>query len=245
MGVCQINHVQASSLVLHLEKAGLTPEDAAGIIEERSKSRAKAMVEVVKPQFVTPLHDDEVPEPLTKYLEPWHRMAFDEFDRYCGPVAYRVKAGCRLAEDCPGLGPCHKDWAYLAEPSWAWKNDEPTKDGIVFFIPRIVPWSTSKTADAQMALLGNLRTKHGLPSHHLASFGSAALDAALILAHHKRTDDRIPENQLWVRTDTFLAGGSRLGLGRFDECGLGCAGWDWDGVRLDCLGCFALGVEVR
>lgn len=245
MGVCRITHPQASQVVTHLEQAGLTPELAAQVVESKGNRLAKAMVEVVGPRFVTPLHDDEVPEQFAKYLDPWHRMGFDDFGRYRGPVVCRVAANCRLAEDCPRLGPCQKDWTYLAESNWARGNDEPTKEAIVFFIPRIVPGSLAKSVDKQMDILEELRQKHGLPSHHLTSFGDASLDAALVFAHYKRTGERIPEKRLWVRTRSYLADCSRLILGGFDERGLVCHECYYEDDRFDDLGCFALGVEGR
>jgi hypothetical protein len=88
-----------------------------------------------------------------------------------------------------------------------------------------------------------LRQRFSLPEHHLTSFGSASLDSGLILAHFKRTGDRVPLNGDWARTDSFLSDGDRLSLGDFDALGLNCDSLRWDGHRGPDSSCFPLGVE--
>lgn len=154
---------------------------------------------------------------------------------YSGPVCWRVKAGFTLKHHAPKAGPCHRGFSHLQD----WKFlDEPTKDGIVFWIPRLLEGSTAKNVDEQTALLADTRKRYELPNHHLTSYGSAALLTGLILAHFKASGERVPLNQLWTRTDTRSAGGGRLCLGNFSEDGLDCGDY-WG----DTLGCFPLGVE--
>ena len=104
---------------------------------------------------------------------------------------------------------------------------------------------TSENSKEQAETLAKLREQYQLPANHLASFGSAALLAGLILANFKRKGERAPLNRCWARTDTFFAGGNRLILGDFDEFGLYCDYyWDWDGRHDDDFGVFPLGVET-
>lgn len=188
-------------------------------------------------EFVTPL--TVVPKKLQATHKKWQKLA-KSWD-YSGPVAWRVKAGFTLKKHAPLVGPCYERFAYLQD--WQFE-DEPTTDSIVFWIPRLVPESTSKNVDEQRELLSALRTRLELPEHHLNGFGSVALVAGLILAHFKRVGETVPLDRLWVRTDTRDSGGYRLNLGYFDGCGLYCNGWVFGGRRGDGLGAFALGVEL-
>lgn len=159
---------------------------------------------------------------------------------YTGPVCWQVKAGFTMKEHAPKAGPCYEGFQYLQ--NWYFP-DEPTKDGIVFWIPRFLEESTGKNVDEQMTLLTDTRIRFGLPDHHLTSYGQASLLAGLILAHFKATGERIPQDQLWIRTDTRYADGYRLNLGRFVGRGLGCGHWECGGGGDDDLGCFPLGVD--
>ncbi|MDD2758471.1 MAG: hypothetical protein PHD72_03830 [Patescibacteria group bacterium] len=198
--------------------------------EKRRKGREKK-------EFVISLADEEVPIAFIEARSKWRKLACDL--GYTGPVLWAVKAGFTLKSHAPLAGPCYEKFSYLQDREL--KNDEPTVDCLVFFIPRMV--ATKKNAEEQMLALAELREKYGLPVSHCASFGSAALVSGLILAHFKRTGERAPLNTDWVRTDTRHSGGDRLGLGDFGETGLGCDG-DWDGSRDDNLGVFPLGVEL-
>jgi len=193
-----------------------------------------------QPEYVTPILDADVPERYRATLAKYRKLATDHGVLVTTAVAYRVRAGFTLKQHAPKTGPCEQNFAYLQD--WRLRNDEPTKDSVVFWIPRILPGSTAKTADEQMNLLADLRRKHDLPATHLASFGSAALLAGLVLAHFKITGERVPLDCYWTRTDTLHADGRRLNLGFFAAHGLRCARYDWDDDRRDGLGCFALGV---
>jgi len=188
--------------------------------------------------FIAPISDKDLPENLVEIVAKWRRLAADL--GYAGPVAWKVRAGFTLKQGAPKAGPCCGNFAHLQD--WNLQNDEPTKDGIVFWIPRLLPGSVLKTADEQKSLLAELRQRYDLPATHLTSFGSAALLAGLILAHFKITGERVPLDRYWTRTDTLDAGGRRLGLGSFGGQGLGCDDYYWGDYRDAHLGCFALGV---
>jgi hypothetical protein len=181
-------------------------------------------------------YDQEAAEAL---VAKWHKLAA-ELD-YIGSVAWRVKAGFTLKEHAPKAGPCYNNFGYLR--GWELKNDEPTQESLVFFIPSLVAGSKSKNVKEQMALLSDLRQRFNLPAHHLASFGSATLLAGFILEYFKRVDYRIPFSD-WTRTDTLHSDGRRLNL-NWHGGELDCGDWGWgDGYCSSSLGCFALGVEV-
>lgn len=192
--------------------------------------------------FVTPLDDNGLPEHHRETCTTWRKIAAAL--GYTGHVAWQVRAGFTLKQHAPMSGACYQSWKYLKE--WNLQNDQPTKDSIVFWIPRLVPESTSKDVTSQLNLLAALRTEYALPAHHCTSFGSAALLSALILAHFKCTDERVPQEKRWTRTDTFHVNGDRLDLGDFNKMDLYCCRWDWgdEGSHGDGgFGCFLLGVE--
>lgn len=189
--------------------------------------------------FFTSINDPDVQARFAATVAKWRKLASDL--GYDGPVAWRVKAGFTLKQHAPEAGPCYKKWAYLQD--WNLRNDEPTTNSLVFFIPRLV--GTSENAKEQIETLVKLRKQYQLPANHLTSFGSAALLAGLILANFKRKGERVPFNRCWARTDTIDTGGYRLNLGSFDETGLYCFDfWDWDVRRDGSIGVFPLGVEA-
>lgn len=142
--------------------------------------------------------------------------------------------------DAPKFGPCYKDFEYMKD--WGVPKEQ-TSHSLTFMVPRLVPDCFTKNVEKQLERLAELGQKYGLPKHHLARYGSVALLANLILSHHKHTDERIPLDCNWTRTDTQLLSGYRLLLGGFDVRGLCCVCWSWGDERCSSLGCFALGVE--
>ncbi|MBU0731903.1 hypothetical protein KKC88_03430 [Patescibacteria group bacterium] len=223
--------------------SGLSREELLVLIDHPKEFRQFATGLVQKQAegvFVEHIHDKDVPERLQETAHKWRRLAAEW--GYTGPVAWRVKAGFTLKQHASQTGPCREDFQYLQD----WKfEDEPTPEAICFWIPRLVPQSTSKNVDEQMELLTGLREQYNLPDHHLANFGSAALQAALILSEFKRSGDRVPQDCLWTRTDALDADGLRLRLGFFDEFGLSCGHWVWHDCPGGLLGCFALGVDLE
>lgn len=203
------------------------------------KSFQKQEAALTNDDFVVSLSDVAVPENLKPLAAKWRNLA--KYLGYDGPTARRVRSGFTLKKHAPNAGPCYQQFLYLQD--WNF-TDEPTKDAIVFWVPRLVPESTSKTASEQMALLADLRREFGLPKTHLVSFGSTALLAGLIFAHYKATGERVPLDRYWIRTDICRSDGRRLDLGCFDEFGLDCGDWRWHVGRYPIIGVFAVGVEL-
>ncbi|MDD2758469.1 MAG: hypothetical protein PHD72_03820 [Patescibacteria group bacterium] len=219
---------------------GLSDEEQSVLVEKGKEFKefvAGLVRAAVENTFFTHVDDKDAPAHLVGAVAKWRKLASDL--GYTGPVLWAVKAGFTLKLHAPLAGPCYEKFSYLQD--WELKNDEPTVDCLVFFIPRMV--ATKKNAEEQMQALVELREKYGLPASHCASFGSAALVAGLIMAHFKRTGERAPLNTDWVRTDTRYSVGSRLHLGGFDEAGLHCY-VTWDDHRYGSLGVFPLGVEL-
>ena len=140
----------------------------------------------------------------------------------------------------PKFGPCYKDFEYMKD--WG-VPEEKTSHSLAFIAPRLVPDSFNENVEEQLERLAELDRKYGLPKHHLANFGPAPLLTNIILSHYNHSNERIPLNRNWTRTDTCLSSGYRLSLGRFDSDGLYCGSWRWGAEPGSYLGCFALGVE--
>lgn len=138
---------------------------------------------------------------------------------------YQVAAGFTVKK-APEMGYCYEDFKYLQ--SWNFE-DEPTKDCVVFWIPKIQ--GLDKPFSGQEKIL----------SEYDCKFESASLQIGLLLAHFQRTNERLPENYNYVRTSTFHVDGRRLLAGSFNESGLYCHCWD-EGAG-GYVGFFLLGVE--
>ena len=221
---------------------GLSDEEQVAIVESRGALKAfaaKLVVEKRSKIYIVHLDDQDVSEKFQPLVPKYRQLAMEL--GYSGPIAWQVRAGFTLKTHASQAGPCYKKFQYLQD--WNLKNDEPTKDSLVFWIPRLLMGSKGKSVNGQMKLLAETRSRLELPEHHLKSFGSAGDLSGLIFAPFKRTGERVPLNGDWTRTDTFHADGDRLGLGDFDRAGLHCHGWHWDEDGNDSLGCFPLGVE--
>jgi len=216
---------------------GMTPDQMKQAILELSSSNPD-----VQPSsdYFLPFADKDIPEPHQPTLAKYRAEARQQKVPDSVPLCYRVSAGFTLKEHAPQAGPCYQNFEYLQD--WSFQ-DQPTRDSLVFWIPRIVPRSVKKNVSEQMEHLAKLRAKMELPAHHLDSFGNVAVVSGLVLAHFKATGERVPLDNYWVRTDTCLAGGRRLGLGWLEDS-LGCGRWGWGDERYDDLGAFALGVEA-
>ena len=223
---------------------GLSEDEQLALVdcpEELKKFVGDLVLQIVQNTFFVPLSDNEVLEKLSETTLNWRKLAVEL--AYTGPVVWKVKEGFTLKAHAPKAGPCYENFQYLLD--WDIQNDEPTKDSLAFWVPRLVTGSKSNNVEGQIAILAELRQRFGLPDHHLSSFGSASLDSGLILAHFKRTGERTPLNGEWVRTNSLRAGGSRLDLGVFGADGLNCSDWRWLGDGRDpSFGCFPLGVEL-
>lgn len=181
-------------------------------------------------QYFTSIKDSQVPAKYSADLKHFRDYATKIGVDEKIPVCYKVKAGFTLKRHAPKSGNCYENFKYLQD--WDFE-DKPTEESCVFWIPKILPNSFSKTADEQRQLLKN----NGFDE----LFGEASLLAGLILHHFEKTKERIPE--MYVRTDSRLRdSGRRLFLGSFDRGGLGCDYWGWAGAY-SYLGCFTLGVK--
>jgi|GEM_PF-3521032 len=195
---------------------------------------------LVEPEYFTPVSDADVPKRYAATLTKYRKLATEHDVPTTSAVCYRVRAGFALKTHASQAGPCQEDFQNLQN----WKfTDEPTKDCLAFWVPRILNGSTSKTVNQQTELLANLQAELDLSAHHMNGFGQVGLVAGLILAHFRATGERTPLNRHLVRTDTRSADSYRLNLGRFDGTGLCCSFWDSDGDALGNVGVFALGVE--
>jgi hypothetical protein len=217
----------------------LVATDNPGMVK---KFLGSIVAERVQNTFVRPLSDSEVASAYPQFadaLASWRKLAV-AMD-YRGPVSWLFKKGFTLKQHAPLAGPCCAKLNYLQD--WNLRNDEPTKDSIVFWVPRLAEDSTNKWLKQMEAHRAELRQKYELPASHCDRFGSIALLFALILAHFKRTGERVPLGRFDAASDTLRAGdGYRLSAGGFDESGLSCCEWRDDyGEAL--LGFFLLGVE--
>lgn len=182
--------------------------------------------------YFTPL--TKVSKKLKTTHKKWKALA-KEWD-YKGPVAWQVRAGFTLKEHAPLFGPCWNDFKYLQ--NWNFP-DEPTKDCIVFWIPRLVPESTNKTWSEQQQLVSDLGKKTKLDM----AIGDVTLLSGLILTNYHETQEQVPFNEDWIRTETCRADGDRLDL-RWREGQLYCDDWGWGEGRRGGIGVFALGVAL-
>jgi hypothetical protein len=251
----------------------LTDEEQHAIVEEPELFKqfaAKLVADLAANTYVVALSDSEAVDLLAKnrgynfadyydqlllekYLKrlreearilvaKWRKLASDL--GYTGPVAWQVRAGFTLKQHAPQAGPCYDQFDYLQD--WEFKNDEPTADLIVFWVPRLLEGSVSKDVEEQKVLMKDVRARYELPEHHMSSFGSAALIAGLILAHFKRTGERTPLRTYYVRTDTDHKDRGVV-LGGFDSAGIRCDHWRCVEEADDAdeeVGFFPLGVEL-
>lgn len=187
-----------------------------------------------------PLQDAELPEQFRGLVAPYRILLAEHKCPEAWPVAYRVPPAFTLKRHAPRVGPCVEDWQYLQD--WTLQNDELTKSGIAFWIPRLLNGSTNKTVSDQLVHLAETRTRLVLPAHHLSRFGSTALLSGLVLGHFRRTGERVPLNGLVARSDTLHADGFRLSLRWFVDA-LSCGSCWFDGEASGDLGCFPLGFE--
>lgn len=199
----------------------------------------QVLLEEAKNTYVVPLDDKDVPKQLDRSCSKWRKFAAD--CGYYGPVVWKVRAGFTLKNHAPLAGPCFLNLDYIQD--WELRNDEPTKDGYVFWVPRIVEGSTEQSVSNMETIRAKHRDLYELPESHAVSFGSVGLLFALILAHFKRTGERVPLRFWGAASDSFDEGsGVRLAVGSFDEDGLRTES-DWDEDDSGFVGFFMLGVE--
>ncbi|OGH83984.1 MAG: hypothetical protein A2261_03455 [Candidatus Magasanikbacteria bacterium RIFOXYA2_FULL_44_8] len=222
--------------------SGLTDDELRALTEKPEwlkKFAGDLLADAIANTFVIPLGDAEVDEQFGDAVAKWRKYAATM--AYTGPVAWQVKEGFTLKTHASKAGPTCENLNYLQ--NWNLKNDEPTQESVVFWVPRLAEKSLGKSVSEMEKLRAELRQAHNLPVAHCDRFGSVALLFALILAHFKRTGERVPLKSLCVASDTLRADGHRLYAGGFDEAGLRCDDWWSDHGSAD-VGFFLLGVEA-
>lgn len=237
----KVMNTKASYVSVAAALATLSDDELSAIAEDPQDFKEYAAARVAKiaaNTFVVSLGDNEVPEQYREAAAKWRKYAASV--GYTGPVAWQVKEGFTLKSNAPKAGPCYDNFAYLQD--WELRNDEATVASVVFWVPVLAENSTGLSVAKMEERRAELRQNHGLPENHCASFGSAALLCALILAHFKRTGKRVPLNCNYAASDTLCAVGFRLLPGNFGEDGLDCSYWDEDSVGV--VGFFLLGVEA-
>lgn len=220
----------------------LNDAELAALVNNPKKLKelaAKLVSDDVANTFFVPIADKDLPAKFKEITVKWRRLASDL--GYTGPIVWRVREGFTLKDHAPKAGPCHEAFEYIKD--WKFQNDEPTKSAIVFWIPRLLENSKSKTVEEQSVLLAETCKRYSLSEHHMFSFGSATMLSGLILAHFKRTGEKAPLNCERARTDTLHKDGNRLNV-NFGAGGLDCDLYNWDGGCGDNLGAFPLGVEL-
>jgi len=230
----------ASSLLAAL--GILTDEEMTALTNAPGKVKeflAALVQEEIANTFAVPLSDAEMMDQFPQFadrLAPWRKLA--ALMGYTGPVVWLVKQGFTLKKHAPLVGPCYENLQYLQ--GWNF-SDDPTDDCLVFWVPRLADNSTGKNIKAMEAHRAELKKRYELPEGHATSFGNIELQFALILAHFKRTGERVPLNFRYAASDTLHAGGHRLIAGSFFDFGLDCDIWDENGYGF--IGFFLLGVE--
>ncbi len=220
--------------------------NSAKVVKPKTSSKAKKANDGT---FVIPLDDDRAVQFLVdrkgytevdarSKVKAW-REAATKMD-YRGPICWLVKAGFTIKGDAPKAGPCYDNLSYMQ--SWELQNDEPTKDSLVFWIPKLAADSTGKSHQQMMSQRALLRDAHNLPANHCRSFGSISLLFALILTYYKLNDDWVPTNCLYAASDTLHVYGDRLLADIFSQSGLRC--YRWCGDANATIGFFLLGVEL-
>ncbi len=198
--------------------------------------------------YVKPLTDEQAIKlflRLKRWRQPDVDMMVANYRRYAsdldytGPVFWKVKAGYTLKKHAARNRDTWHKLYYVRD--WPIVNDEPTKDSIVFWVPRFVRGSTDKDVPQMMKLKAELRLRYDLPGHRGSGFGSAALLSALILAHYKLTGERVPLQCQYAASDTVHQDGFRLNGGGFRESGLIIS--YWGGYAHANVGFFLLDME--
>lgn len=218
------------------------PDDEQLAIVEQPKRFRELMVslaaEVASSTFVVSIDDKDVPEQYMVAVKCW-RMYAAEFN-YAGPVAWKVKDGFSLKINAPLVGPCYRNLKDIQK--WDIQNDEPTKNSIVFWVPRLASVSMDRTFTEMEMIRDLLKKRLELPNNHATSFGSISLLFALILAHFKRKGERVPLKNFFAISDSVGVEGNRLIVGDFGGSGLQCS--DTVGRPRYDLGFFLLGVDL-
>jgi len=232
----------ASAAALLAALNGLSDEEILAMADNPGKLKeflGGLVAEEIANTFCVALSDNELQKQfpqLVDRLVPWRKLAAEL--NYSGPVVWLIKQGFTLKKTAPIVGSCNDKLNYLQ--GWSFE-DKPTEDLIVFWVPRLAPKSTGKDIKTMEAHRAELKKRYELPGDHANYFGTIQVLFAIILAHFKRSGERVPLDLLYAASDALL-GGYRLIAGDFySSDGLFCDLWDENG-RGD-VGFFLLGVE--
>ncbi|MFA5124447.1 MAG: hypothetical protein WC473_01285 [Patescibacteria group bacterium] len=233
---------KASAAALLAALNGLSDEEMLALADNSGKLKkfcGALVAEEIANTFCVPLSDNELQKQFPQFadrLAPWRKLAAEM--NYSGPVSWLVKQGFTLKKHASIVGPCNNNLNYLQ--GWNF-NDAPTDDVIIFWVPRLAPKSTGKDIKTMEAHRAELKKRYELPGDHATYFGSIQILFAIILAHFKRSGERVPLDLLYAASGTLFVGG-RLVAGVFSSTGgVGCDCWREDGNG--CVGFFLLGVE--
>jgi len=181
----------------------LSEEELLALIDNPGRVQQFAfglLTETQMNTIVTPMADDDIPVELQEIAGKWRNLAVNCM--YAGPIAWRVKAGFRPDNDCM--------FGYFNPKSKAIHFSGrcftclPTVDGIYFWIPRLIRDCFNKTYTEQTHCLAELAKSYHLPEDHGYGIwpGDLSLVVALVLAHFKRSGDRIPGKGKFARLHT-------------------------------------------
>lgn len=189
--------------------------------------------------YFIPLRDEELPPHLQPTAKKWRKLAQVLGYRGNRPIAWLFRGGFTLKR-APLVGPClgHIFQGLSSIPN------EPTKESIVFWIPKLIPDSMGKTVAEKRIVLGKLRVRVDLPSHHLQSFGNVTLLAGLSLGYFAETGECIPVDPSEAASETFVD--DRCFVIGFDNRGLIVGQWNFNDPhyeRASHIGCFPFAIE--
>lgn len=181
---------------LFTKLATLSPEQIETMLRRWPEIMVLLKQRVARPCF-TPIHDWEVSDRFDSLVRKYRSLARELEVLDTVAVFYHVPAGFTLIKSAPLAGPCYKNFEHFK--SWG-IEDEPTEEGLMFFIPRVIPETVGKNLDRQQAILDRLRNDMRLSADHMV-IGKANYLTGAILAHYAATGECILQDA-WVRTST-------------------------------------------
>jgi hypothetical protein len=222
----------------------LTPEEMLALADHPGEFKAFCTglyAEEVRNTFVIPLLDWEVQIQFPQFadrLPPWRRLAV--FKGYGGPVAWKIMPGFMVNKHAQLVGPCYSGVEYTR----MWDNlpETPTKSCLVFWMPRLLKDSTVTNIALMEEWRAVIKQEYTFPPNHCDSFGSIQLLFALILAHFKRTGERVLSGYQYAVSDSYDECGSRIFACEYKEDGLRLSVKDGP-FNHERYGFFPIGVE--
>lgn len=178
-----------------------------------------------------PLKDREIPRKCGGIGASYRKLYSQQDRRLIFPSICYLAQGC-----CLRFRSLSREWKFL---------EEEVMNGYVFWVPRVLEMSLSRTPREQQEILDETRTTLRLPRHHLTGFGSVVQIACLMLAYKAAGEQ--PGILRTVRTGTFVSGRGRVHL-TWRHNRLHCLFIDQTGggeSRSENVGVFAQGVEPR